>query len=124
MTVVISVVVAVLFAGIGAYALVSPGAIVRPFGIAVDDVRARYEVRAVCGGFGLAMAVVLVAAAADVGSLRAGIMVAVGAALAGMAFGRVVAAVIDERTAFYPVWFFAIVEAVAAGALLAGAAIR
>ncbi|WP_459958411.1 DUF4345 family protein [Nocardia sp. IFM 10818] len=121
MAVVIAVIVAVLFLAMGGYALVAPGATVRPFGLRTDDVRARYEVRAVYGGFGVAMAAILIVAAVNPGSLREGIMVAVAAALGGMALGRVVSAVLDARTAFYPIWFFAIVEAVAAGALLAGA---
>jgi hypothetical protein len=35
-----------------------------------------------------------------------------------MAFGRLVSAVIDGRTPFYPNWFYCIVEAIAAAALL------
>ncbi len=50
---------------------------------------------------------------------RAGILITVGAALAGMAFGRIVSAVVDDRTPFYPNWFYCIVEAVAAAALFA-----
>ncbi|MFC9994161.1 DUF4345 family protein [Nocardia sp. NPDC127526] len=122
MAVVIAVVVAVLFLAMGGYALAAPGATVRPFGMRADDVRARYEVRAVYGGFGVAMAAILIAAAVNPGSLRDGIMVAVAAALGGMVLGRVVSAVLDARTTFYPIWLFAVVEAVAAGALLVGAA--
>ena len=51
--------------------------------------------------------------------MRAGILIAVGAALAGMAFGRIASAVVDERTAFYPNWFYCLVEAIAAAALFA-----
>ena len=40
-------------------------------------------------------------------------------ALAGMAFGRIVSAVVDDRTAFYPNWFYCLVEAIAAAALFA-----
>ncbi|WP_406274772.1 DUF4345 domain-containing protein [Nocardia sp. NBC_00881] len=101
----------------GGYALAAPAALIRPFGIMLTEPRARYEVRAVYGGFGLAMAAVLAVAALDPGSLRSGIMVAVGAALAGMALGRVLAAALDERTAFYPNWFYCAVEAIAATAL-------
>ena len=80
---------------------------------------ARSEVRAVYGGFGLAIAGILGYAAVAGGDLRAGILIAVGAALAGMAFGRIVSAVVDERTAFYPNWFYCLVEALAAAALFA-----
>jgi hypothetical protein len=62
---------------------------------------------------------VLVYAAVAHGDLRKGILIALGAALAGMAFGRLVAAVLGDRTAFYPNWFYCLVEAVAAAALFA-----
>jgi hypothetical protein len=45
-------------------------------------------------------------------------VLAVAAALAGMAFGRLVSAVVDSRTSFYPNWFYFGVEATAAAALL------
>ncbi|MFG3618415.1 DUF4345 family protein [Nocardia sp. NPDC047654] len=114
-------IVGVFFLGMGAYALAAPAALIRPFGIRLTEAGARYEVRAVYGGFGLAMAAVLAVAALDLASLRGGIMVAVGAALAGMALGRVASAVLDERTAFYPTWFYGMVETVGAVALFAAA---
>ncbi|HEX2400135.1 MAG TPA: DUF4345 family protein [Mycobacterium sp.] len=110
---------AVFFLGMGIYALAAPAALVRPFGIALGEPASRSEVRAVYGGFGLAIAGVLVYAAVADGDLRKGILIALGAALAGMAFGRLVAAVLGDRTAFYPNWFYCLVEAVAAAALFA-----
>jgi len=112
------VVIGVFFAGMGVYALVAPAAIIRPFGITLGEAASRSEVRAVYGGFGLAIAGVLAYAAVEA-DVRTGILLAVGAALAGMAFGRLVSAVVDERTAFYPNWFYCLVEVVAAAALLA-----
>jgi hypothetical protein len=61
---------------------------------------------AVYGGFGVAIAGVLVFAAIRQGDIRAGIVITVGAALAGMAFGRLVSAVVGDRPAFYPNWFY------------------
>ena len=119
MAVVVIGVSAVFFLGMGVYALAAPAALVRPFGTTLEGAAARSEVRAVYGGFGLAIAGVLVYAAINPGDVRTGILIAVAAALGGMAFGRLVAAFIDERTAFYPNWFYFIVEAVAAGALFA-----
>jgi hypothetical protein len=117
-TVVIGI-IAVFFLGMGVYALAAPAALVRPFGITLGEAAARSEVRAVYGGFGLAIAAVLsYAAVADV-DVRTGIVLTVGAALAGMAFGRVAAAVVGDRTPFYPNWFYFLVEAVAAAALFA-----
>ena len=112
-------VIAVFFLGMGIYALAAPAALIRPFGITLGEAASRSEVRAVYGGFGLAIAGVLVFAAINPGDVRTGILIAVAAALAGMAVGRLVSAVVDERTAFYPNWFYCIVEAVAAAALFA-----
>lgn len=119
MTIAVIAVIGVFFAGMGCYALAAPDAIIRPFGITLGSAAARSEVRGVYGGFGLAIAGVLGYAAVADSGVRAGILIAVGAALAGMAFGRLVSAVLDERTAFYPNWFYCLVEAVAAAALFA-----
>jgi hypothetical protein len=113
------VVIGVFFAGMGVYALTAPAALIRPFSITLGGAVSRSEIRAVYGGFGLAIAAVLAYAAVAGGDIRAGILITVGAALAGMAFGRLVSAVVDDRTAFYPNWFYCLVEAVAAAALFA-----
>jgi hypothetical protein len=109
-------VIAVFFLGMGVYALAAPAALIRPFGITLGDAASRSEVRAVYGGFGLAIAGVLAYAAVEP-EHRTGVLITVGAALAGMALGRVVSAVVDARTAFYPNWFYCLVEIVAAAAL-------
>lgn len=121
MAVIVIVIMAVFFFGMGVFALAAPAAILRPFAITLQEAQSRSEVRAVYGGFGLAMAAILTIAAVNPGSHRAGIMITVGAALAGMAFGRLVSAVVDKRTPFYPNWFYFLVETVAAAALLATA---
>ena len=110
-------VIAVFFLGMGVYALAAPAALVRPFGITLAGDAARSEVRAVYGGFGLAIAAVLGYAAIADGDLRTGILITVAAALVGMAFGRVAAAILGDRTTFYPNWFYFLVEAGAAAAL-------
>lgn len=119
MAVAIIGVMAVFFLGMGGYALAAPAALVRPFGTTLGGAAARSEVRAVYGGFGLAIAGVLGYAAVNPGDVRTGILITVAAALAGMAFGRVAAAVLGDRTSFYPNWFYCLVEAVAAAALFA-----
>jgi hypothetical protein len=103
----------------GVYALAVPALVLEPFGVNLESPDGRNEVRAVYGGFGLAVAGVLVAAALDAGAVREGVLVAVGFALAGMAFGRLVSRVVERPSGFYPIWFYFLVELVGAGVLLA-----
>jgi hypothetical protein len=110
-------VVGVFFLGMGVYGLVAPAALVRPFGIALKSPESRSEVRAVYGGFGIAIAGLLAYAALHA-EVRTGILAAVAVALVGMAAGRVISAVAGERTGFYPNWFYFLVELGLAGALL------
>jgi uncharacterized membrane protein YeaQ/YmgE (transglycosylase-associated protein family) len=116
MTLVI-VVAAVFFLGMGIFALVRPATLIRPFGITLPIPESRAEVRAVYGGFGLAIAGML-ALAATGHSAREGILITVAAALGGMALGRLISGVVDRPKAFYPNWFYFIVEIVAGTALL------
>ena len=117
MTMAVIALIAVFFAGMGIYALAAPAAVVRPFGTTLAGPASRSEVRAVYGGFGLAIAGVLAYAVVAADDVRTGILITVGVALAGMAVGRIVSAVVDDRTPFYPNWFYCLVEAVAAAAL-------
>lgn len=87
--------VAVAFALMGIGALVRPTVVTRQFGIPALTPEGRSEVRAVYGGFGLAVAAMLVVAITSP-DLRAGIAITVAVALFGMAVGRVVSAVIDR----------------------------
>ena len=111
------VMVGVFFLGMGLYGLAMPAALIRPFGIALPDPTARAEVRAVYGVFGVAIAGVLAWAVTGTAA-REGILIAVAVALLGMAFGRLVAGVIDTPKSFYPNWLYLLVELVLAGALL------
>ncbi|MGW0007256.1 DUF4345 family protein [Nocardia grenadensis] len=110
---------AILFAGMGLYALAVPARLTAPFDIAVTTATGRSEVRAVYGGFGLAVAGALGWAALATGELGRGVVLAVAVALAGMATGRVISRILDSSVAFYPIWFYFWVEAVAAAALIA-----
>ncbi len=113
----VTILAAVLFAGMGVYALATPARLVAPFDVTLGSATSRAEVRAVYGGFGLAIAAILMVALASP-ELRTGILLTVAAALAGMAFGRVVSA-LDGRTSFYPNWFYFLAESVTAAALFA-----
>lgn len=119
--VVVVAIVAVFFAGMGIFALVAPQALVAPFGITLQGGEGRTEVRAVYGGFGIAIAVLLAVAATDPAS-HSGILVAVGVAVLGMAFGRAVGRAWDRPVSFYPLWFYFWVEIVAGAMLLIAAA--
>ncbi|QWF85131.1 DUF4345 family protein [Amycolatopsis sp. CA-230715] len=116
---VLTVAVAVFFFGMGGYGLVAPASLVRPFGLGAGTADARTEVRAVYGGFGIAVAGLLAAAAADVGGIGKGAVFAVAVALLGMAAGRVVARCVERPSAFYPSWFYFWVEVIAGVLLLA-----
>jgi len=104
-------VVIVFFVGMGLAALVSPEFVTRTFGIPTLTNAGRNEVRAVYGGFGLAVAAMLVVAMNDP-ALRAGVLLAVAASVGGMAGGRLVAALVERPTAFYPSWFYFVAETV------------
>lgn len=107
--------VAVAFALMGIGALVRPTVVTRQFGIPELTPEGRSEVRAVYGGFGLAVAAMLVIAITSP-DLRAGIAITVAVALFGMAVGRVVSAVID-RSLSKVVVLYLVIEVVA-GVLL------
>ncbi len=117
--------VAAFFAGMGLYALSRPTDLLAMFGVSLESVEGRNEVRAVYGGFGLAVAAALVLAQTWSAAVREGILLAVAIALAGMAAGRVVGVAVERPAGFYPVWFWLCAElvmaAVLAGAALAGA---
>ncbi len=111
-------VVAIFFAGMGALALLAPEHILRTFGTTALTADGRNEVRAVYGGFGVAVAVLLVLAARS-DSIRPGVFLAIAVALLGMAGGRVIAALVERPARFYPCWFYCVVEVALAGLLVA-----
>lgn len=112
----IPLVAAAAFAAMGALALWRPAAVTGYFGLYALNADLRNEVRAVYGGFGLAMAAMLgIAAFAE--SIAGGILLTVAAALAGMAGGRTVAWLL-ERSGRWPV-VFGLAELSGATALLA-----
>jgi hypothetical protein len=107
--------VALAFLAMGCTALLSPASIGRYFDVQITSVDGRNEVRAVYGGFGVAVALALVIAA-RVDLLRPGIIACVSLALAGMAFGRLASALF-ARPGRWP-WIFCAIEAI--GALMLG----
>lgn len=119
MTIALIGLVAAFFLGMGVLGLTAPAALIAPFGIELTVADARTEVRAVYGGFGVAVGVLLVLAAADVAGLRDGAAVSVAVALGGMAAGRLVGRITDRPERFYPSWFYFWVEVLGAAVLVA-----
>jgi hypothetical protein len=111
--------VALGFACMGVTALVRPSLVPAQFGTSAETSDARTEVRAVYGGFGVAMAVLLVVAALQSNGLSDGVALTVGIALGGMATGRLIGIAIERPRRWYPTTTFLIIEIVAAAALVA-----
>lgn len=109
--------VAVFFALMGLVALATPDRVLAFFGTRALTRDTRNEVRAVYGGFGLAIAGAL-CATFFLPSLRDGTLMTVTLALLGMAGGRLVAVVVDGSPGVFP-WLFFGVEIALAAALLA-----
>lgn len=104
-----ALVVAIFFAGMGIAALVRPAFIWAPFGVTPTTAEARNEVRGVYGGFGLAIAALLVLTN-DSATLRDGALVAVAVSLFGMAAGRLFSGVLEPRALLHWPGFFLAVE--------------
>jgi uncharacterized membrane protein len=113
-------IVAALFALMGLAAFIAPQELLRRLDLPATTATARNEVQAVYGGFGIAMAVVLLLPY-EFPALRNGIGCTVASALAGMAAGRVIAA-LREGITRWPLLFFTL-EALGAAALFAAAAV-
>lgn len=116
------IVVGIGFACMGVAALARPMLIAAQFGATADSSDARTEIRAVYGGFGVAMAVLLIVAALQSGNTRDGVALTVGVALGGMAIGRLIGMTIERPRGWYPTITYLIIEVVAAVALVALAA--
>ena len=105
----------VFFFVMGVSALVRPRSVVSFVQLVPGTADARNEVRAVYGGFGIAVSALLVYAANDPDT-RSGVLLAVAVALLGMALSRVVSLFI-ERPGKWPVMFM-FMESALAGLLL------
>lgn len=103
---------ALFFFGMGVQALARPQSITKMFGLPQVPADSRTEVRSVYGGFGLAAGAVLVWAWQHPGAEAKGVYLATAVAFAGWAGGRLVGAVIERSTTFFPTWFFFLEELV------------
>jgi len=115
----VGVLAAALFYGlIGVVALMRPRNLLASFGIEASQADSRNEIRAVYGGFPLAVAGLLLFSLARP-SDSDGILFALAVASAGMAMGRIVSVLIDRTLGRYPALF--IVLEIVVAALIANA---
>ena len=116
LTNVIIILAACGFARMGVGALVRPDVVTRQFGMPQLSTAGRSEVRGVYGGFGIAMAGILILALVQP-DLRQGICIASSVALLGMAAGRIISALID-RSLPRVALLYLVIEVVMGGLLL------
>ena len=117
MSFIIVVAVALFFAGMGGFALAWPERVVALFGTPALTADGRNEVRAVYGGYGLAVAGILVVTLREP-SWAPGALLAVSVSLFGMAGGRLVSRAAEGSAGRYPWLFFGIELALSAALLL------
>lgn len=113
---------AAFFAGMALVALARPDRIVDRFGTDVTTPDGRNEVRSVYGGFGLAVAGLLIWALVDGGSAQRWIPLTVAGATLGMAAGRLVSMALDRTRGSAVVWRYVALEVAIAVSLWASAA--
>jgi hypothetical protein len=97
---------------LGLAALARPTTLLVGFGLTAEGIDARNEVRAVYGGFPLAVAG-LVAWSLSGAPNAAGILLALAMASLGMALGRLMSAAIDQRIGRLPAMFIGVEVALA-----------
>ena len=112
------------FLGMGVLALAHPDRIVDRFGIGVDTVAGRTEIRSVYGGFGLAVAGLLAWAVVTDGRGQLWIPSVVAVLTFAMAAGRALSLLLDRDRGSAVVWRFVALEVVLAVALFASHTLR
>ncbi|MEJ7834459.1 MAG: DUF4345 family protein [Nocardioides sp.] len=115
---------ALFFAGMGALALAMPTLVVDRFGVAVTSIDGRNEIRSVYGGFGLAVAALLVWAALTEGRGQLWIPSVIAVLCFGMAVGRLVSLALDRTSGSAVVWRYVALELALAVALFASHTLR
>jgi Domain of unknown function (DUF4345) len=99
--------VAALFGIMGGVVLAKPSNFVAALDLRADSNVSRNEIRAVYGGFGIAICLLLLGLP-WLDQLRTGVLITVTVALTGMAVGRVVSALVDWNLGRCPAIFTAI----------------
>lgn len=101
---------AVFFLGMGLLALACPDRVVDRFGTDVTTLDGRGEVRAVYGGFGIAVAAVLTWSLLVDDAGRRWVALVVAVATLGMAAGRLVSFVLDQTQGSALAWRYLALE--------------
>ena len=110
--------VACAFALMGAGALWRPWLVTRQFGVDSLSRAGNSETRAVYGGFGILMAVMLLSSLSHP-EIRAGVCLTIAAALGGMGLGRIVSLLADKGIDRVPAVYLMIEVVAAIGLILA-----
>jgi Domain of unknown function (DUF4345) len=108
---------ALMYFALGVTALAMPMRLLRGVGITVVGRAGRNEIRAVYGGFPLAVAGLLCASFA-MPTVANGMLLALAVATLGMAVGRIISALLDRGIGKLPM-VFAVMEMVVAGLIAA-----
>ena len=98
--------VALLFLGMGMATLVKPALLSTTFGSDVTGRPWRNEIRAVYGGFGIAIAFGLVLVQTWLPEFKGGLFLAIALALLGMAFGRLIGFLLESGSGHWTVFYF------------------
>lgn len=109
---------ALFFFGMGIAALVRPPFITTRFGITLEGADAHAEVRAVYGGFGVAIAALMACVAAL--STRPVVAMVIATATLGMAGGRVLSALVTRGARVHPTGTFVVLEVLLTGLVVYG----
>ena len=115
---------AVFFLGMGLLALARPADVVARFGVTVDTLAGRAEVRSVYGGLGVAVALLLGWAVVTDGRGELWIPSVVAVLAFGMAVGRVLSLALDRTRGPAVVWRYVVLELAIAVSLFASHTLR
>jgi hypothetical protein len=110
--------VAGFYAALGVVCFAQPERVPAGFGAASPPPAYRNEIRAIYGGFPIALAAVLVWATGASADVREGVLIAAAVSTAGMALARLASAAIERPRSSYP-WLWFCVEVVLVALLVA-----
>ncbi len=102
----------------GCMALVNPQKVVGMFGATAETKESRAEVRAVYGGFGVALGGCIFSLRWWPPEQARGAVLALAILVAGTGIGRILGGIVDKETRFHPTWTLVLLEVALTVALL------